>query len=85
MRQLYGYAIVSVLRPAEIRQITTFHQIDRRHLLRLHALGRILIVMAHAGHELIVIVIATLLHAITQCISTFQTSDMDGETRLGHT
>jgi hypothetical protein len=51
--------------------------------MRIHAISRILIVMAHAGHGIVLIVIATLLRAITQCISVFELCEMDGETRLG--
>jgi hypothetical protein len=58
--------------------------VDRRQLLRLHALGCVPVIMAHDGHEFVLIVIATILGTITQCIFTFGPCEMDRESRLDH-
>jgi hypothetical protein len=50
-----------------------------------HILGCVRVVMANADYEFDLIVNATILGTITLCISTFETCEMGGESRLEHT
>jgi hypothetical protein len=84
MHRSYGYVVV--LRQAKHQRTTTLHQCSLWQFLRLHALGRVPVVKAHADIEIVPNVIVILLGTIKNAYRHLgHACEMDRELRLDHT